>query len=131
MYKITKRLEVAGAHSLKLPYESKCQKMHGHNWIIEVEISGNELNDEGMLIDFTHIKNIVNQLDHQTINHVIPLTLNPTAENIAFWLTAVINDQLRTRWDPECKMRGPDRCPQWVSKVTVQESEGNTACFIP
>ena len=34
MYKIIKKMEVAGAHKLELPYESKCSNLHGHNWNI-------------------------------------------------------------------------------------------------
>ena len=35
MYYVCKRLEIAGAHALKLSYESKCEDLHGHNWIVE------------------------------------------------------------------------------------------------
>ena len=31
MYYVSKRMEVAGAHRLDLPYESKCSNLHGHN----------------------------------------------------------------------------------------------------
>ena len=34
MYTVKKRIEVSASHSLKLSYESKCQNLHGHNWII-------------------------------------------------------------------------------------------------
>ncbi|MBQ7451889.1 MAG: 6-carboxytetrahydropterin synthase, partial [Prevotella sp.] len=27
-------MEIAGCHQLKLSYESKCQRMHGHNWVV-------------------------------------------------------------------------------------------------
>lgn len=50
--------EVALAHFLDLPYESKCQRLHGHNYYVKVDI-GAELNDEGMVIDFTKLKKIV------------------------------------------------------------------------
>ena len=94
MFTVIKRMEIAGSHCLKLPYESKCKNMHGHNWSIEVEISGPRLNSEGMLIDFTHIKEVVNQLDHTNINQVIK-PLNPTAENIAKWIAEKINEKIR------------------------------------
>ena len=29
MYYVSKRLEIAGAHNLKLDYKSKCSKLHG------------------------------------------------------------------------------------------------------
>ena len=82
MYYISKRMEIAGAHNLKLSYKSKCQNLHGHNWIITVYCKGEELNQDGMIIDFKHIKNaIMDKLDHQYINDVVDF--NSTAENMS------------------------------------------------
>lgn len=106
MYRVKKRLEIAGAHRLDLDYESKCSNIHGHNWIIEIYMQSKELDDNGMVMDFTHIKREIHDaLDHKYINDVIPV--NPTAENIAKWI---------------CERLG-SKC----YKVAVQESEGNTA----
>ena len=107
MYYVTKRLEIAGAHSLKLDYESKCSLLHGHNWIINVYCRASELDANGMVTDFTRIKQEISErLDHKNFNEVLPF--NPTAENIARWIC----DQV-----PNCY------------KVEVQESLGNTATY--
>ena len=107
MYYVSKRMEIAGAHSLDLDYESKCSNLHGHNWIITVHCKSEELNGNGMVVDFTHIKKAIHdRLDHQTINDVIDV--NPTAENMAKW----IHDHVRNCY-----------------KVEVQESEGNIATY--
>ncbi|MCQ2222218.1 MAG: 6-carboxytetrahydropterin synthase [Bacteroidaceae bacterium] len=107
MYYITKRMEIAGCHSLDLPYESKCSRLHGHNWIITIYCKAQELNAQGMVMDFTEVKErIHSQLDHQNLNEVLPF--NPTAENIARWIC----DQI-----PTCY------------RVEVQESIGNTAIY--
>lgn len=107
MYTVIKRMEISAAHRLSLSYSSKCEHLHGHNWIITVYCRAHELNHDGMVVDFTHIKQIVkDQLDHKNINDVLPV--NPTAENIAKWIC----DQI-----PEC------------FKVEVQESEGNMAVY--
>ena len=106
MYTVTKRIEVSGAHCLRLPYESKCTRLHGHNWIIDVTCRREELDENGMVVDFTHIKDVVMKLDHAFINDIVQT--NPTAENIAKW----IHDQI-----PFC------------TRVSVQESEGNVAIY--
>ena len=80
MYTVIKRMEISAAHSLSLSYPSKCEYLHGHNWIITVHCRSKELNTDGMVIDFTHIKQVVkDQLDHRNLNEVLPF--NPTAEN--------------------------------------------------
>ena len=78
-------MEIAGAHNLKLPYESKCSNIHGHNWIVTVYCKSECLNEVGMVCDFTHIKKqIHDQLDHKYLNDIVDF--NPTAENIAKWI---------------------------------------------
>ena len=107
MYTVSKRLEVSASHQLQLDYPSKCQNLHGHNWIITVYCRSEELNQEGMVTDFSLVKNIVqDQLDHKVLNDVLPF--NPTAENIACWICSQV---------PNC------------FKVEVQESEGNIAIY--
>lgn len=107
MYYVCKRMEISASHHLVLDYESKCQLLHGHNWVITVYCKSQELNANGMVCDFTHIKEkIHNYLDHGNLNDLLPF--NPTAENIARWVV----DQI-----PECY------------KAIVQESEGNIAWY--
>lgn len=106
MYRVRKRLEISGAHRLQLDYASKCSNLHGHNWIVEIYMHSEDLDENSMVCDFTHIKNrISDKLDHTFLNDVF--TFNPTAENIAKWI---------------CDELG-EKC----YKVTVQESEGNVA----
>ncbi len=114
MFSVTKRMEICGAHMLKLPYKSPCCESHGHNWIVEITIKGQKLTASHMLVDFSHIKQEVHgKLDHKLFNDVVPG--NPTAENIAYWISE----------------RVQAICPKdiWVDRVSVQESEGNIAVW--
>ena len=107
MYYITKRLEISAAHRLELDYQSKCANLHGHNWIVTVHCRAAQLNQNGMVTDFTHIKSqITDRLDHACLNDVLPF--NPTAENIARWICDNVENCYR---------------------VEVQESEGNVAAY--
>ena len=100
-------MEISAAHQLRLTYRSKCEYLHGHNWIITVYCRARELDKNGMVVDFTEIKKLVQEkLDHKNLNDV--LYFNPTAENIAEWICSRI---------PSC------------FKVEVQESEGNKAIY--
>jgi 6-pyruvoyltetrahydropterin/6-carboxytetrahydropterin synthase len=86
MYEVEKTFEIAGAHSLNLPYESPCNGLHGHNWIVTVKCRAEELNEHGMVVDFTFIKKAIHgRLDHKNINEVLP-HLHTTAENLARWI---------------------------------------------
>ena len=93
--------DFASAHTLR-GYPGACQRMHGHNWKVEVEVIATRLDDVGMGIDFKVIKQatrkIADQLDHRYLNELEPFTeINPTAENIAahFYneLSGMLNNQ--------------------------------------
>jgi 6-pyruvoyltetrahydropterin/6-carboxytetrahydropterin synthase len=106
MYRLTKRLEISAAHRLNLPYPSRCTEVHGHNFIIEVTCESDTLNEQGMVVDFSHIREAVMVYDHKYLNDFFE---QPTAENLARAIC--------------------EKVPHCVS-VKVQESENNVAEYI-
>lgn len=108
MYYVRKELEISASHKLKLDYKSKCEALHGHNWNVAIYLRSKELDKNGMVMDFTIIKEkIMSKMDHKNLNEIF--NFNPTAENIAKW----IKDELG------------EKC----YRVEVEESKNNLAIY--
>lgn len=102
MYRISREIDFCYGHRL-LNYDGKCRYLHGHNGKAIVTLEAARLDARGMVMDFAHIKRVIQSwidanLDHKMILHrddpIIPylrqlgepfyvLDVNPTAENIA------------------------------------------------
>jgi 6-pyruvoyltetrahydropterin/6-carboxytetrahydropterin synthase len=89
MYYLKTECTISAAHFLAAPYIGKCNSLHGHNWQIIVYCKSRELDDKGMVVDFSVIKKEIEKLDHTELNKSIP---QPTAENIAKYLCLKIKN---------------------------------------
>lgn len=75
MYKITKEFHFSASHQLiGLPDDHPCARLHGHNYIVKVELMSDELNEHGFVKDYrdlTPLKNYIDdELDHRHLNEV-------------------------------------------------------------
>ncbi len=137
MYGLKTSAAFDSAHFLK-DYNGKCANIHGHRWVIEAEISGEELQNDGekrgMLLDFSDfkasLKSLADEFDHaliieinslkeNTLNalkdegfRVIEVPFRPTAENFARYFYQRLSS---------------NRLP--VNVVTVYETPQNCACY--
>ncbi len=89
MYRVTTQLHFDSAHYLR-GYDGPCSKMHGHRFTVRLYLSGEYLDCNGILVDFKGIKQvakeIIDEFDHEILNDHPPFdTINPTAENIAWY----------------------------------------------
>jgi len=102
MITITRRLTFCAGHRV-FGHENKCANIHGHNYVVEVEVGANELDSIGRVIDFSVVKDeiggyIDREWDHGFICYQDDFELvnmfegktklyllgdNPTAENMA------------------------------------------------
>ena len=117
MYEITVLSHFSAAHRLRYLH-GKCEELHGHNWKIEVSLSSDRLNKEGVVIDFHALKQklekILKPLDHTYLNDLPYFSgEEPSSENIA----KHIFDKLKT------DLKGHRAN---LKRVTAWESE--TAC---
>jgi 6-pyruvoyltetrahydropterin/6-carboxytetrahydropterin synthase len=105
------------AHRLfnpKWPHEKneavfgKCNnpKYHGHNYEIEVRVSGEVNPETGYLIDLKELKDVIfeqieERFDHKNLNEETEefKHLNPTAENICFTIHQILTHHLDDRYD--------------------------------
>lgn len=77
----------SAAHRLR-EYQGDCERLHGHNYRVEVVVSSLSLDAQGIVMDFRELKRllreVLHELDHQYLNDLAPFgQQNPSAENIA------------------------------------------------
>lgn len=116
--KISKEFKFEMAHKLHHSYTCKCQNIHGHSYRAIVSLESGLLNSDGVVMDFTKVKDLIGKLfdvlDHSLMvrdtdpvlsmlhlstlaghnKQLIICDVEPTAENIALWLAAKISNIL-------------------------------------
>ena len=102
MYILTVESDFSSAHQLR-GYRWKCENLHGHNWKVVLSVQGEKLDNLGLLVDFTDLKEILKgilgQLDHKNLNDSAPFdTINPSSENIARYIHECVSAELKRRW---------------------------------
>jgi len=120
MYELSIETGFASAHQLR-GYKGKCEKLHGHNWKVQISVTAERLNEIDLAIDFHELKKIANEvvspLDHAFLNDIFPFTeKNPSSENIAKWIFESMKKKIN---DDNIRM----------SAVTVWESDTASASY--
>jgi len=120
MFELMIETDFSAAHQIR-GYKGECERLHGHNWKIQVHVVAERLNEIDMVIDFHELKRLTEEviapLDHSFLNDIFPFTeKNPSSENIAKW----IYDSLRKKINND---------NIHLSAVTVWESDGASASY--
>jgi 6-pyruvoyltetrahydropterin/6-carboxytetrahydropterin synthase len=115
MYYLTKIFEIPMAHRLSKLDGSRCFFCHGHNITIEVTIKSDFLNKQDMVMDFSLLKKIVNELidtwDHgmflnetdkdnfgsQCVKHIF--NQDPTSEVLCKYLYEKLSEELSKKYN--------------------------------
>ena len=122
MFEISVEETFAAGHSLR-NYHGKCEKVHGHNYKVQVTLEGETLNEAGLLVDFVDLKRVlhaaVDRLDHEFLNDISPFdVLNPSAENMAKYFHEEVS-------------KGITGAGVRISAVKLWETDTSTATYRP
>lgn len=126
MFELKVKTRFAGAHQLTMVGQ-KCENLHGHNWNVEVCVSGEKLNSAGVLADFGDIKKAVRkvvdgQLDHKFLNELDMFkNMQPTSERIAVYIARQVQAFLDKNQSEDIR----------VSRVMAWESDDACATYFP
>lgn len=87
MFVVSVQAHYDSAHFLR-NYHGKCERMHGHRYVVELALQTNELDQAGIAFDFVivkkHLRDLAERLDHENLNELPPFDeLEPSAENQA------------------------------------------------
>lgn len=87
MFMVSVQAHYDSAHFLR-NYHGKCERLHGHRYVVELALATNELDRAGIAFDFVDIKRnlreLADHLDHNNLNDLPPFDeLEPSAENQA------------------------------------------------
>ena len=99
---ICRSFNFCAAHSLPEMKHSKCKNLHGHNYVLEVEVTRvlwKTFTKTGMIVDFTEFKNIINEhvidkYDHRNLNDFMQ---NPTVEVLLSEIADILDRELDTK----------------------------------
>ena len=99
MFTISKEFHFSASHQLSgLREGHQCARLHGHNYILTVELSGARLDRVGFVLDYGElslVKDIVDWMDHRHLNDLFDF--NPTSERIVKHLFGEIEHELQEK----------------------------------
>jgi len=118
MFELVVEKTFAAAHFLR-NFSGPCERLHGHNYRVQVYLRGSRLNEAGMLVDFTEIKaelgRILDRFDHQCLNDLPEFDgISPSAENIALLIGESIG---RRTWGDVSSDARVDRVQVWETPI--------------
>jgi|YelNatPaOPRAMG01_1025707.scaffolds.fasta_scaffold63757_3 6-pyruvoyltetrahydropterin/6-carboxytetrahydropterin synthase len=122
MFEVTIIKSFSAAHRVDA-VKGDSEKLHGHNFKVEVTVAARSLTQNGLLIDFSdlkkHVNEILDKMDHRLLNDLDCFAgRNPSAEIIAQQIGREIAGKFKD-------------APVKLSKVKVWESPDASASYIP
>ena len=116
MFELKAEMYFSAAHHL-LNYDGACENMHGHNWLVEAFVRGNELDKSNILVDYKvikkNLKEVLDYLDHKDINELEEFKgISPSSEILSKFIYKKMKEKITQ-----------------TSKITVWETSTNCASY--
>lgn len=113
MFRISKEFHFSASHRLDhLAPDHQCARLHGHNYIVVVELAAPDLNADGFVRDYHELKPLKDyidgQFDHRHLNDL--LEVPSTAENLARHFF----DWCRARWPETSAVKVSETPKTWA-----------------
>lgn len=114
MFRIAKSYHFSASHSLPLlPADHPCHRLHGHNYVVEVELQAEKLNKYGFVRDYKELDGlktyIDEKIDHRHLNDLFGDD-NTTAEHMA----KHFYDWCKARWPEVTAVRVSETPKSWA-----------------
>ncbi len=98
MYTVSVQAHYDAAHFLR-NYKGKCERLHGHRYVVEVALQTAELNEAGIAFDFVdlkrHLRELAEGLDHRNLNDLEAFRgVETSAENQARYFYDALKERL-------------------------------------
>lgn len=114
MYRITKEFHFSASHQLcHLHQDHPCARMHGHNYIVVVELASEVLDEDGFVLDYHALaplkRYIDDEMDHRHLNEVFGHD-KVTSE----WMAQMFYDWCKARWNQTSAVRVSETPKTWA-----------------
>jgi len=135
--RLTKEFKFEMAHAL-LGYDGACSNIHGHSYFLNVTIMGIPLNDsnspkDGMVMDYTLLKKIVNDSIVKELDHALLLN-SATSRDHLIHLQEMYKNVVIVPFQPTCEnllldfaKRLKNLLPNYVTLHSLKLSETVTS----
>jgi len=98
VYTVSVQAHYDSAHFL-VNYKGKCERLHGHRYVVDVAVQTAELDQAGIAFDFVDLKRelraLADRLDHRLLNELPEFEgVETSAENQARWFFEELRGRL-------------------------------------
>ncbi len=135
--RITKQFRFEAAHAL-WGYDGACRNIHGHSYILHVTLIGKPVADlhhpkYGMVLDFSVLKNIVNELIIDPFDHALLIRKDTPHQQLATEVD-LFGKVIALNYQPTCENMISDfaekispRLPEGIKLFSLRLDETSTA----